>query len=328
MTGISVRLYMTPYADFLNAAGTQMVLDFSGDVNVNEGESVLAYTVGLSFFQVRYATDSSESSENMGQMAVSLIPNLVNNTVYVTANLILTDFDGSGASEYQDVSDRNSYVCVTGIAYIGTSLSDQTAVLCTAYDLSGAGTSSTDITINSSEEVQNLYFLSGFDVYFSPKGQNSEPNGFSVSTGSNISGSTASLNGKVALTNSMSSDGTVDVGFLSTLGVNNYAIKEWSSTWSSANSSGIQTAGISETFTIPTGYSTISNAGLVIQKVDLSVGKDHHIQMVEFGLLSGGLTISGDTVTGTMGVNMYGERDGNYYLDSGDLTAYLIVQFS
>ena len=38
--------------------------------------------------------------------------------------------------------------------------------------------------------------------------------------------------------------------------------------------------------------------------------------------------ISGDTVTGTLGVSMWGDRDGNYYLNSGDLTAYVIVQFA
>jgi len=60
----------------------------------------------------------------------------------------------------------------------------------------------------------------------------------------------------------------------------------------------------------------------------LSVGNDHHIQEIGFGVVNNGLTISGDTVTGTLGVSMWGDRDGNYYLNSGDLTAYVIVQFA
>ncbi|MFL6276567.1 MAG: hypothetical protein ACJ74G_15365 [Blastocatellia bacterium] len=327
MAGISVRLVEMDYSSYVTVAGTQISLDFSSDVG--EGESVLAYTVGLSFFQVRYATDSSESSEDIGQMGVSLVPNQVGNTVYVTVNQILTDFDGSGASENQDVSGRNSYVWITGIAYIGTSLSNQTAIVCTAYDLPSTGTSSPGIAINSSVGVDNNYFLSGFDVYFSPKGGSAEPDGFSVSASANISSSIATLNGKVALdTSGQSSTGSVDVGFMSTFGVNNYAVKEWSNTWGKASNSNFQTASLSESFTIPEGYTKISNAGLLLQKVDLSVGNDHHIQEIGFGVVDNGLTISGDTVTGTLGVSMWGDRDGNYYLNSGDLTAYLIVQFA
>src|SRR6266480_1028823 len=130
--GISVRMVYMPYTSYMTMAGMQMAFDFSADVGA--GESILAHTLGLSFFQVRYATDSGETSEQIGQMGVTMVPNQIGNVIYYTANLFLTDFDGSGGCEAQDVSGQNSYVWATCVAYIGTSLSDQTAVLCTAYD--------------------------------------------------------------------------------------------------------------------------------------------------------------------------------------------------
>jgi hypothetical protein len=323
MAGISVRMVYMPYTSYMTIAGMQMVFDFSKDVSA--GESILAYTVGLSFYQVRYATDSSDSSEEVGQMGVTMVPNLVGKMIYYTANLILTDFDGSGGAEQQDAGGgRNSYVWATCVAYIGTSLSDQTAVLCTAYDLTSS--SSPNISISANEPL-NYCFISGFDVYISPKGESQEPIEFSATANSNISGTDLTLSGDIELTSGGSSTGTMDIGLISTSGITNFAIATPAITWGDTDGQNGQTASISHEFTIPEGYNEIAYVGLLINNVTLSLGNAHHVQEVEFGLLSGGLTTTGSTVSGDIVINMWGDRDGHYYLDSGSMTVYLIVQF-
>lgn len=321
--GISVRMVYMPYTDYMTIAGMQMAFDFTEDVG--EGESILAHTIGLSFFQVRYATNSSEGSEEIGEVGVTMVPNQVGSVIYYTPNLILTDFDGDGGSEYQDVSGRNSYVWATCVAYIGTSLSDQTAVLCTAYGLDS--TSSPVITLNPNKPYNN-YFISGFNVYISPKGDTEQISQISISASSNTSGSNITLSGDASITSSGSSAGTVDVGLISTYGIDNYAVAIPTVTFGSTNDESGQTADISSTFTIPEGYSQIAYAGLLLNNVTLTMGGNYYVQEIEFGLLSGGLTISGNTVSGTVTVNLWNDRDTNHYLSSGSLDVYLIVQFA
>jgi hypothetical protein len=321
--GISVRMANMPYTGYMTIAGMQMAFDFSDDVS--EGESILAYTVGLSFFQVRYATDSSEASEQVGQVGVTMIPNQIGNVIYYTPNLMFTDFDGSGGSEPQDCSGRNSYVWATCVAYIGTSLSDYTAVLCTAYDQTSS--SSSPITI-SSDEPSNYCFIAGFDVYASPMGQSQQISELTISANSNPSTGSITVNGGISMTSSASSAGTVDIGLISTSGIDNFAIVEPTVSLGSTNGESGQEAYISYDFTIPEGYSKISNAGLLINNVSMSLSKEDYVQEIEFGLLTGGLIISDSTVSGTIAVNMWNDRDSNKYLDSGSIVVYLIAQFA
>jgi hypothetical protein len=331
MAGISVRMAQMPYTEYITVAGTLLAFDFSDDVGT--GEQVLAFSVGLSFFQVEYATNSKNSSESVAQMAVSLVPNLVGNVVYSTANLILTDFGGDGAGEPQDYPALTSYIWATCIAYIGTSDAGQTAVLGTGYDLISGVSSPDSITIGSDRSASPLCFLSGFDVYFTPKGNKSSPGGFSASAGFNQNAANSiTLNGTVTLSGSASSGGTVDVGYLSTIaGVDNYTVVPLSFEWSTTNDQIGRTAPINQSITIPAGYSQIKSngLGLLIQSVTLSLSGNQYIHEIDFGLTGYGLTLDSqtNTVSGIVEINMWGERNGNFYLDSGDLIAYLIVQF-
>lgn len=322
---------MMSYGDsqvLTTAAGSVLQFDFSEDVGADE--TVLSYTLGLNSFQAQYATDSPDASEPVGQMGVTLIPNLVGNKLYVTANIILTNFDGSSASENQDVSGRNSYVGVTAIAFIGTSLpANQTAVLCTAYELSGAGTNSPTILTSSSQDASPSYFLSGFDVSVSPLGNTNEPSGFSFETSINGRGS-VELSGKVSLANKNSSTGTVDVGLLSTdETINNYGTQPFSYSCGSQKSPTGSGASLQATFSIPSGYSSITNAALLIQSVDLTFDAAHYLQVLQFGINNASEpSISGDQVSYSIGLNMFGNRDGDYHLHSGQITGIVIAQFA
>lgn len=329
MAGISVRSAFMTFGlpRVLDvAAGAQLQFDFSADVG--EDETVLAYTFGLSSFQAQYATNSQEASEPVGQMGVTLIPNLVGSTLYVTANIILTNFGGSGAAEPQDVSGRCSYVGVAAIAYIGTSLpAEQAAVLCTAYELSGTGTNSPTILTSSSPQAPNQ-FLSGFDVYVSPLGNTNEPSEFSVSTACMGTG-LVTLSGKIALANKDSSAGTVDMGLISTNGIDNYGVQPFS--FSCGSQSGPTGWGASQqaTFSIPEGYSSIANAAVLIQSVDLTMSAAHYLQVLQFGINNAGEpSINGDQVSYSLGLNMFGNRDGDYHLQSGKITGFVIAQFA
>jgi hypothetical protein len=119
------------------------------------------------------------------------------------------------------------------------------------------------------------------------------------------------------------------MGLISTNGIDNYGFQSFSFSCESQSGSTGWGASQQATFSIPDGYSSISNAAVLIQSVDLSMGAAHYLQVLQFGINNASEpSINGDQVSYSLGLNMFGDRDGDYHLHSGKITVIVIAQFA
>lgn len=318
--------------------GTGLTFDFSEDVG--EGNSILAYSVGLSGFQVFYATQSNESYENVQQFSINLVPNLINNTVVVTANIVLTDYDGDAASEAQDVSDRQSYAIVTVIAIAGKTATNDWALV-NIFGQAAASTSpgSPNIPIPASPQF-NSAFISGFNfAYESGNGHGVLGLYANVSSTAGTQSNSVSLSGEVTMdadNNYSNNTSLIDLGLIAatTPGsgeMQNFQIVGVSPTWNSPDSGYGITGSFTQTISdIPSGYQ-ISNAAFLMTKIDLHYGNNNYHNL---GTIAAGLqhattvTVSGNTLTGSLVMNVYADEPTERVIDSGSsLSGFVVVVF-
>jgi hypothetical protein len=321
--GISVR---TSTLSPVTAYGNVINVDFSSDVG--SGERVLAYSVALSYFRFQWATDSHNSFADVGQIGITLVPNLTGNTVSITANMVLTDYDGSGAAEPADAGNdgRESYVRVTVIAYIASSDNNAYAVLGTAYGVNG---STPAVPISPSGVPLTYAFISGFNATASSAAGMKSLN-VSVSAGTASNNSVPLTGACSTVGDNGTTTGTVDVGVLSTpntsFGVNLLS----NLSWSKPDEENGMSCAFSTTFPLSAGQS-IAHAGVILQKLFLTFDDPHSVEYLEAGVTTDPLTISGGTVSGSLILNLYknGAWPDEYWIDkSSTLTAYVVAQLT
>src|SRR5258707_1066032 len=96
MVGLAVRYAQTSAntspVPVSSPYGETLSFDFTPEVE-QYGGTVLAYGVALTGFVLDYLTNSVYFAENVGHLAVRLVPNLVGNVVTVAANATITDYD-------------------------------------------------------------------------------------------------------------------------------------------------------------------------------------------------------------------------------------------
>jgi hypothetical protein len=323
MAGLSVRSGSTAG---ISAIGETISLDFSADVDASQNEVILAYAVGLAGFLFNYETDSDFWAENMGLLAVRLVPNLVGNVLRVTASAIMTDYGGSaGQSPAASRTDPSCMVQFTAVALIGTSL-QQDMVVGNVYCVpDGDSTSPVTIGDNALEGA----FLSGLSmaVSGSPGSLNSFSAGVKAPTNSSqmTMSATASISAGQLNTNS-----SIDAMLLSlpSSTVTNFQIVQLTfQNWSNNGEGGLS-AEFSATFTIPPDYTEVAYVGLLQESVNIIYGGDDEFQVVEAYYPT--LSISGSEATGSYLLNMYNPDFGSrtYIADGSNAVVYAIAQFA
>ncbi|MEU4473206.1 hypothetical protein [Micromonospora sp. NPDC023888] len=306
-----------------NPFASPIVFDFSQDVG--DGEQVLAYVTAMSGFTLNYQTNSHYWAEEAGAIGVSLTPNLLGTVLGIGGNVMLTDYDGDSALD-PPTSDSGpgSVAQVSALAVIGTPLA-QPPVCATAYGLN-SGQDSSPIPIG--DNTTSLAFIAGFSVAAS--GGTGEIGGLTLtsSVGSPV-GNQVTVNGGVGLTD-FSTTGTVDVGVLS-YGADlvGFAVQAATPTWGAPNGQQGMSGTFSVDFTIPSGYSTIAQAALLLQDVTVVYDDTAEFQLIQ-AMQTGDLNIDGATVSGTFVLNIYNPDVAAHHYISADSTTTMsvIAQFA
>lgn len=307
--------------------GSPIRVDFSDDLF--EGERVLAAMVGLSYFRAYYA-DNGSTSEPVGQLSVTLVPNLEDEAVLVTANLVMTNYTGGEAASSTDGEGHDSFVRITVVAALGVTLSGNQVV---AGNLSGlAGDWDAPIPI-ASQSAEARAFLSGF---FIAGGSAMEVSSLSLTTSAaRPGGAVATVSGTASLSGEEERSGTADVAFLSTDGVTTYrvlSINTNSDKWSEISESLGVKCDFSVKPTLSEGES-VGRAGVLLQNVtlDFESDKKSDVELFEAGVTSDDLTFATDgTISGTLIMNIFNSRTGDDYgiqpPPTSNLTAFVVAE--
>ena len=297
----------------ISAIGETIQLDFSNDVPA--GSSIVAYAVGLAGFLFNYETNSDYWAENMGMLAVRLVPNLVGNQITVTASAIMTDYDGdAGRSTAAGGSDPACNVQFTVMALIDSAF-EPYSVLGNIY---GLANSQNTPPVNVNDNRFNAAFLAGFNLTASSPGSLDSVN---VAVSSSVSSSELTASSAVSA-GSINTDGSVDVMFFSPeASITNFQgvlLDLVFSPLTGQNESGMS-ASFNTNFTIPSGYTSIKEFGLVQQSVSIQYSGTEEFQVVEAYFSN--LSVSGSTLTGEYTLNIYNPDFGSRTYISGSSTA-------
>ncbi|RKH81436.1 hypothetical protein D7Y21_30310 [Corallococcus sp. AB045] len=307
-----------------------MKVDFSEDLL--PGERVLGAMAGLSYFRLYYA-DNGSTSEAVGQASVTLVPNLTEDAVHVTASLVMTNYNGADAACSTDGSGHDSFVRITVVAVLGLMNPAYQAVAGNLYGLSGQWGEAIPIASASAEARA---FLAGFYIAGSSAKEVS-----SLSFTSSVEkpgGAQAKVSGKAAQSGDEERTGTADVAFLSTDGVTSYrvlSIDTASSKWTEVDDErdGV-TCAFSVTPTLNAGE-TVRRAGVLLQNVNINFERDKtsDLELFEAGVTSDTLSISnGKTISGTLILNIFNSRAGDDYgiapPPTSNLTAFVIAEIA
>ena len=303
--------------------------------DLSGGGAIISYAVALGAFDLRFATDSGHDSEPVGQLAVRLVPNLVGDTVLVTPQLLMSDGNGSAASEDQDVSGRTSTLTVSVLAWVATSPpAGQTLQLLNAFGIQADAPA--PVAIDSSAIYKS--FLTGFAASFSDDADSI--NSLSVSTTASVENSSSlTLESTTTLQgSSAASSAFADVGLVSfTSAVTGLALVDATATFNDADGKSGMTGSLTATIDIPSGFTRIAAAVPLIESFSVSFKGSSTAQIAELAAgITGGpgfggttfpITTSG-TQTWNLYANIWGDRGSNTYIDSAGLTAKVLVQFA
>lgn len=307
-------------------------MTFTFDVASNE--AILGYTVALSYFDLRYGTNSPHNSEEVAQVAVRLIPNLIGNTILITPQMLLANGSGAAAAENQDDSGRESTVTVTVVALVGTSPPVNNSLqLLNAYNIHDAAP---PITVNASAYFHA--FLAGFAASFS--GEDREISTLSASVSASVNnGTELTLQASTALVGgSTASNYFADTGLVAfTRDIAGMALVDATVSIGSANKSNGATGTLSANLAIPAGFNRIVAAVPLINAFSIGYdGDSYTVAELAAGITSGPgfpggsawpLTASG-TQTWGLRLNIWNDRMSNQYMEKATLTAKVLVQYA
>ncbi len=309
-------------------------MQFQFDLN---GGAIISYFVVLDYFQLKYATDSEYNSEQVAQLGVRLISNLIGDTVVVTPQLLMTDGNGSAASEDQDVSGRDSFVTASVVAWVADSPpSNLSLQLLNAYGVQ----SQTSDVISIASGASYHSFLAGFGATFG--NEMDEVCSLSASTDTSVENSTElTLETKTDLVgHSTAGYSMTDAGLVAfTNAMTGIALVDATVSVGSVNGTSGIDGTLSADITIPSGYSQIAAAIPLIDSFSISFGNNdaHHIAELAAGINGGPggfggtsfpITTSG-TVDWDVHFNLWGERNlEHWYMDSASCSAKVLVQYA
>lgn len=303
--------------------------------DLDAGEAILAYVVSLSGFSLRYATDSSHASEQVAQLAVRVVPNLIGDTVFVTPQMLINDGGGSATSEDQDVSDRESTATVSVAAWIGTSPPsyDDLRMLLVPNQ---AGPSQQTIAIGGGSTYHP--FIAGFAASFEEEQRKINQLEVTASASSN-DGTAITLTGDTDLEGSKTAPyALTDIGFVvfsSTM--SGLALVDASIDLGDPDDKDGITGTLTASVTIPSGFSEIAAALPLIDSFSMSYKNDdtNYVGEIAAGITGGpgfpgGSTFpqTATTLTWDVLLNLWNDRMSNQYIDSGSMTAKVLVQFA
>ncbi|MGQ5260942.1 hypothetical protein ACTWLT_09325 [Micromonospora sp. ZYX-F-536] len=320
MAHLSVRTQAMPDA---NPFASPVVFDFTADID--SGEQILAYAVAMSGFVLNYQTNSAWWAEDAGAVGVSLTPNLIGTVVAVGGNVMLTDYDGDSAIDPPNSdSGPGSVAQVSVLAVIGTPYTSA-PVCATAFGLTSGQDSS---VVPIGDNTTSLAFLSGFSVAASDG--TGEIGGLTLASSvASPVGNQVTVNGSVGLTN-FSTTGTVDVGLLS-YGADlvGFDVQAASVTWLLPEGQQGMTGVFFVDFTIPSGYSSVAQAALLLQDVSIVYDDTAEFQLIQV-MQAGDLSINACTVSGSVVLNLFNPDTGAHHYICGDSSATLsvIAQFA
>ncbi|MCP3142937.1 hypothetical protein [Pyxidicoccus xibeiensis] len=306
-----------------------MRVDFSEDLL--PGERVLAAMAGLSYFRTYYA-DNGATSEPVGQLSVTLVTNLAEDAVLVTANLVMTNYTGGEAASSTDGSGHDSFVRITVVAALGRTISNNQVVAGNLYGLNGTWGESIPI---ASSTADTRAFLSGFFIAGTSA---MEVSSLSLTTSmAKPGGALATVSGTASLSGDEELTGKADVAFLSTDGVTSYrvlSIDTNSDQWDEISES----LGVKCDFSVKPSLAegeTVRRAGVLLQNVTLDLEDDEKsdLELFEAGVTSDTLSISADgSISGTLIMNIFNSRSGDDYgiepPPTSNLTAFVVAEIS
>jgi hypothetical protein len=306
-----------------NPFAQPLCFDFSEDVG--SGERVVAYALGLSGFRLNYQTNAAYWARYLGQLEVSLVPNLIGAKLHVDCNIAMSDFDGSWARSLTDAPDPHDPPCgaqVTAIAVIDSS--SGAVVAGNAYGLP-SGKSSPSVSVGANTD--NYAFLAGFSVRAASPGS---IDGLSLATSvSPPAQQEVQVTGSVA-TSSLETTGAVDVGLLSvpSSSASNVAVEHAQIVKSQVDGEYGLPATLSASFDVPAGQHIVQ-AALLLESVDVVYGSTAAFQLIS-ALLANDLTWSGSTVTGSFWMNILNPDAGarEYISSTSTFSPLVIAEFS
>ena len=323
MSHIAVRMNSTPEA---TSFASPVVLDFSADVG--EGESILAYTIALSGFAMEFDVSTDvPGARKLGRTAITLIPNLVGNAVYVTGDLVLTDYDGNCATQAISGKEYSSVAVITAIALIGNAAerSSDGFVLGNVFGLA-SGTSTPNINVQSNST--NWGLISGFSAQAN-QDIPAEISGLDIKAVVNQApGSDAlTITATCETPEGPNVNGNADVAVLSIPnGISgSFQIVNANVTWSEPTKEGKLGTIVAVFDEMPEGQS-IQNYGVLLEEIYLTYDTQAKFQVL---VALSALLPAGNMITGLVTLNIH---DGNifnhhYISHASYVTAYLIAQF-
>lgn len=332
---IHIKNGTTERTDSQVGFGTLSHFDFSS--HMGEGQQILAYALVLTRFDLYVENPYSLQgpSVDISRLAVSLVPNLVGNSIYVTANGIL---NGSAEEVMEPTNDSSddSHITYSVIAYIDSPYSSSnTVALKQAYGLPNGSTSS---TIYGTPGDMIASFISGFTTGYS---SDKSIKGLRlVASYTTPQDQTTTLTAKAALVHDDDESplGQLDMGLIAlgnadALGTVLVDLDDLD--WDSPDGKHGMSCTVKKTVTTPKGFTTLDDAVVLMQNIHLVYGsgggKDRAIQQVDVGTKSISWTQNGNSyeITLELRLNIWEHSNGhhNYVNKDSNLTAQLLVQF-
>lgn len=322
------------YTKTLSPCGETLAFDFSGVAT--GGNSILGYGVALSGFVLGFVTTSVYWAEDVAQMQVCLVPNLIGNTLQVTVNAYITDFDDDGPMP--QTVDANTLGCqaqVSAFALVGpASDAANGCVVGNSYAMKPS-----NYTQMVGSNTQNYNFLSGFNFVNS----GSDTSGIEISELNISSTTTMGGTGQVTLNTGAATDpsssltGTVDVLTMSIDTADNFVVSPC--VWANAQQDDEQglRGTLTATFNFAYDDSVTYNyvpvlTSLNVELIDCDKNETREIETVG-AMITGLATINKSqnsfTISWPYALYLFNPDSGTSSYQSGQstVTAYAILQW-
>jgi hypothetical protein len=303
---------LSPFGEVLN-------FDFSAAAS-QAGGQVLAYAVGLTGFCLNYQTNSPFWAEEMALLQVSLVPNLVGNVLYVSANALMSDYDGDAARPAAGgPGDPATTVQAIAVALVGTSYPSppNEVVLGNYYQIPDKQSTSPPVSSNPAWATG----LSGFSLV-SPSGSGTVK-GLSLGAPGTLGSHEVTIT-STAYVNDFAVAGAVDAFIVAAPQELNLSTCNASISWGSTNGQEGLTGSLQASPILQKGQTIVSAFALLTSLTIVYVGPAD-FQLVSASLV-GPLTIKDGSVTGQFNLNMYNpDFTHRTYIDSSSTASIMVL---